>query len=163
MSIKKILVPVDFSPRCCWAVIYASNLALKFGADVVAIRVGEYSLSAKLETFLGAPSSGVRRKWATDLSESLGATLHIVHAVPAADETSDNRGEIDLRHYLFHRAEMEFVRLFGFTARVTLAGGGIAKVVRESALRERANVVVIAADTCTRASVSTNPRVRDSL
>ena len=235
ISIKKILVPVDFSPRCCWAVSYASNLARRFDAEMVVIHIGEPSSLAKLEAFAGAGSAGVRRRelilegdpaeeiteyekanavdlivmpthahgrfrrfllgsvtakvlhdaicpvwtgvhhqdaplsdkaevknvicavdcdpscvplvrWATDLTASLGAELRIVHAVTAADETSDNRGEIELRHYLFHRAEMEFVRLFesaGMTARVTLAGGGIAKVVREAALREHADAVVI--------------------
>jgi nucleotide-binding universal stress UspA family protein len=84
--------------------------------------------------------------WSRSLSEILDARVHLVHAVPAADETSDNRGEIELRQFLFGRAEAEFASLFkaaGITAEVSLAGGPIAAVIRESALRLGADLVVI--------------------
>jgi len=85
-------------------------------------------------------------RWAQDLAAFLKATLKIVHAVPAADETSDNVGEIELRRYLFGQAENEFARLChseDLDVKVALAGGPVGRVVRETALRERADLVII--------------------
>jgi nucleotide-binding universal stress UspA family protein len=85
-------------------------------------------------------------RWAQDLSTLTGSTLNIVHAVEAADESSDNPGEIELRRYLFSRAESMFHPILspvGISARVLLRGGPIAKVIREQALACRADVVVI--------------------
>ncbi len=234
ISIKKILVPVDFSPRCAWAVRYASNLANKLGAKVTCVHAGLADSLRELQEFVGpmsgaqpdvavlegdpaeailsyercqsidlivmpthahgrfrryllgsvagkilhdascpvwtgvhhqdSPPSGkadVRSilcavecdesclpliRWSRDLAHALGATLRFIHAVPAADETSDNRGEIEIRKYLFARAEADFVRLChsgGIDAEIALAGGSIVRVVREAALRERADVIVI--------------------
>jgi len=84
--------------------------------------------------------------WAQALAEKLAAKLHLVHAVPAADETSDNRGEIEVRRYLFARAKEKFADLFGgagIDLKVTSAGGSIATVIRESALRLHADLVVL--------------------
>ena len=85
-------------------------------------------------------------QWASELCELAGAKLYVVHAVPAADETSDNRGEIELRRFLFERAESEFVRILaavGIAIDVTVAGGPIVRVVRDVALRHHADAVVI--------------------
>jgi len=79
-------------------------------------------------------------------SELFKATLTVIHAVPAADETSDNRGEIELRKYLFHAAEERLVRLCReaeVDVKVLLAGGAVSTVVREAALREGADLIVI--------------------
>jgi nucleotide-binding universal stress UspA family protein len=81
-----------------------------------------------------------------DLVAALGAKLHVVHAVPAADETSTNRGEIEVRHYLFCLAEGAFATLLpaaGLDIQVSIAGGPVERVVREAVLRERAQLVVI--------------------
>jgi nucleotide-binding universal stress UspA family protein len=66
--------------------------------------------------------------------------------VPAADETSDNRGEIELRRFLFERAQNSFARWLkdlGTDVKVSLAGGPVPRVVRESVLREHAQLAVI--------------------
>src|ERR1051326_3746814 len=65
---------------------------------------------------------------ARELTEALGASLQVVHAVPAADETSTNRGEIEVRHYLFRLAEGAFATLLpeaGLDMKVSLAGGPV--------------------------------------
>ena len=232
ISIQKILVPIDFSPRCAWAARYASNLAHALNAQVFYLHAGAASSLARLREFVG-PDAGDRAevlegdaaetvvgfarersmdlivmpthahgrfrryllgsvaakvlhdascpvwtgvhhqdaplsdkadlrsivcavecdpsclpliRWSRDLADSVGAKLHVGHAVPAADETSDNRGEIELRKYLVCRAEAGFVRLFesaGMSVEVSLLGGPIVRAVRESALREKAGVVVI--------------------
>jgi nucleotide-binding universal stress UspA family protein len=83
---------------------------------------------------------------AADITALFSASLTVVHAVPAADETSDNRGEIDVRKYLFRLAEEKFARLKRENAidmKVTLVGGTVPTVVREAALRTGADLVII--------------------
>ncbi len=235
ITISKILVPIDFSPRCAWAARYASKLAHLFRAELLCLHVGEPGQLERLKTFVGPEVPGVRRacvilegdaaekivefsninavdmivmpthahgrfrrfllgsvtakvlhdstcpvwtgvhhadaplsmrmelnnivcavecdatcvpliQWASDLCQLAGAKLYVVHAVPAADETSDNRGEIELRRFLFERAEAEFVRLLssaGIAMDVIVAGGPIVRVVRETALRHHADAIVI--------------------
>ncbi len=83
---------------------------------------------------------------ALEFSALLSAPLTVVHAVPAADETSDNRGEIELRKHLFRRAEEKFAHLrreAEVDVKISLAGGAVSTVVREAALRTGAELVVI--------------------
>lgn len=83
---------------------------------------------------------------ALELSLLLNAALTVVHAVPAADETSDNSGEMKLRKYLFREAEAKFAHLqreAGVDVKISLAGGTVSTVVREAALRAGADLVVI--------------------
>lgn len=235
ISISRILVPVEFSPGCAWAVRYAARLAPRFGAELLFLHVSPSPDPDRLETFLANQIPGVPRRglvlegdpaeaivqlaqqdavalilmpthahgrfrrfllgsvtskvlhdagcpvwtgvhhqdvppevpadfrtivcavdcdhicvaviqWARDLAASLQADLKVVHAVPAADETSDNRGEIELCHYLFQRARDGFARCWGdlgTEVQVSLAGGPVARVVREAVLREGAQLAVI--------------------
>jgi len=81
-----------------------------------------------------------------EIAAALGAQIKIVHAIPAADETSDNLGEIEVRHYLFRLAKMSFDDLLcraELNVDISLVGGPIATVVREAALREHAELVII--------------------
>jgi nucleotide-binding universal stress UspA family protein len=83
---------------------------------------------------------------AIEFAGALGAELKIVHAIPAADETSDNRGEIEVRHFLFRLAKTSFDGLLGraeLNVTISLVGGPVATVVREAALREHAELVII--------------------
>jgi nucleotide-binding universal stress UspA family protein len=83
---------------------------------------------------------------ALDFSAQFKAALTVIHAVPAADETSDNRGEIELRKYLFQIAEEKFARLrraAEVDVKVALAGGSVSTVVREAALGVGADLIVI--------------------
>jgi nucleotide-binding universal stress UspA family protein len=83
---------------------------------------------------------------ALEFNAHFHATLMVTHALPAADETSDNRGEIELRKYLFHAAEEKFGRLrreVEGDVKITFAGGAVSTVVREAALRVGADLVVI--------------------
>ena len=48
---------------------------------------------------------------AVELRALFKATRTVFHAVAAADETSDNRGEMEVRKYLFRRAEERFEQL----------------------------------------------------
>jgi nucleotide-binding universal stress UspA family protein len=83
---------------------------------------------------------------AIEFTRALGAELKIVHGIPAADETSDNRGEIEVRRFLFRMAKTSFDELLGraeLNVEISLAGGPVATVVREAALRERAELVIV--------------------
>ncbi len=83
---------------------------------------------------------------AQELAARFQARVKVIHAVAAADPTSDNVGEMELRRYLFGRAQARFSALLdaaGLSAEVTLGGGPVAQVVRETALHEHADLVVI--------------------
>jgi nucleotide-binding universal stress UspA family protein len=83
---------------------------------------------------------------ALDFQALFGARLTLVHAVPAADETSDSRGETDIRRFLFDRAAAKFDALrreAGLDAAVTISGGPVHRVIREAALQENADLVII--------------------
>jgi nucleotide-binding universal stress UspA family protein len=83
---------------------------------------------------------------ALELARLFDAALTVVHAIPAADETSDNRGEIEVRKYLFHLAQEQLGQLkrdAGVDVTISLAGGPVSTVVRETALRKGAELVVI--------------------
>jgi nucleotide-binding universal stress UspA family protein len=84
--------------------------------------------------------------WARDLTSILGARLRLVHAIPAVDEISENRGEIEVRRYLLAEARKHFSAHFVAESEqptVDLRGGEIAKVIRESALGDQADLVII--------------------
>jgi nucleotide-binding universal stress UspA family protein len=83
---------------------------------------------------------------AQELAAALGARLSVVHAVPAADETSGNRGEIEVRKCLFEAAAKGFTEICGsasLSVDVSLAGGPVPRVVREEALRRSADLVIV--------------------
>ena len=85
-------------------------------------------------------------RFASDLAALLNATLTLVHAIPAADETSDNRGEVEIRRHMFQRANQRFAELCtqsNLSLKVLSAGGPVERVVREAALRENADLLVI--------------------
>jgi len=85
-------------------------------------------------------------RWARSLTQALHMRLSLVHALPAVDETSDNRGEIAVRKYLLQQAEEEFAKFFRNEAEgvsVSLRGGEIATVVREEALATHADLVIV--------------------
>lgn len=93
-----------------------------------------------------APGCVPLLRWARDFTKALGASLSLVHAIPAVDETSENCGEVEVRRYLLDQAQKGFSARFATepeAVSVNLRGGGIATVVREAALAEHADLVVI--------------------
>lgn len=84
--------------------------------------------------------------WAREFTSILGARLRLVHALPAVNETSENRGEIEVRRYLLNEARENFRACFASEPEepaVDLRGGEIARVLREAALMDHADLVVI--------------------
>jgi len=85
-------------------------------------------------------------RWARELSGIYGARLKCVHAIPAVDETSENRGEVEVRRYLLSEARKHFSDYFAAEAEqptLDLRGGEIARVIREAALADHADLVII--------------------
>ena len=92
------------------------------------------------------PSSVPLMRWAHWLAGRYGAELNLVHVIPAVDETSMNRGEREVRRYLYCKAEEEFAawsREAGVDAKLQLRGGEIAAGVAETARQQSADLLVI--------------------
>jgi len=84
--------------------------------------------------------------WARELTRILGARLRVVHAIPAVDETSENRGVIEVRRDLSSEARKRFSAHFEKQSEqptIDLCGGDIAKAIREAALTDHADLVII--------------------
>jgi len=84
--------------------------------------------------------------WAQDFAKLTGARVKAVHAVPAADPTSDSPGETRICEYVFRLAREAFAKYSvgaGISPDIELAGGQPATVIREAALVEKADLIVI--------------------
>jgi nucleotide-binding universal stress UspA family protein len=85
-------------------------------------------------------------RWPRELSGIFGARLKCVHALPAVVETSENRGEVEVRRYQLSEARKHFSDYFAAEAEqptLDLRGGEIARVIREAALADHADLVII--------------------
>ncbi|HSU29712.1 MAG TPA: universal stress protein [Bryobacteraceae bacterium] len=85
-------------------------------------------------------------RWAHDFAARVGARVRVVHAMPAVDEVSENCGEIDIRRYLTTQARDNFSARFAAESDpppVELHGGEVGTVIREAALVDQADLVVI--------------------
>jgi hypothetical protein len=70
----------------------------------------------------------------------------VVHAIPAAEETSNNCGEIEVRRYVFRMATLKFkqiLRSVRASVEVEPAGGPVVQAIREAVLKTGAEFVVI--------------------
>ena len=86
-------------------------------------------------------------RWAAWLAGSYQAALKLVHVIPAANETSMNRGEREeCRGYLFCQARDEFAtrtQEAGVGVEVCIRSGDITASVADTALQEKANLLVV--------------------
>jgi nucleotide-binding universal stress UspA family protein len=85
-------------------------------------------------------------QWAAWFAGRYEAVLKIVHVIPAVDETSSNPGEAEVRRFLFSERQEEFAgRLLeaGLQVELRLRGGDIAGRMAETALQERADLLVV--------------------
>lgn len=85
-------------------------------------------------------------RWAQWLADRHGAALKLVHALPAVDETSENRGEKAVRRHWTRKAREELTPLVaqaGCESELLLRGGGVADVLAASVVEERADLLVI--------------------
>jgi nucleotide-binding universal stress UspA family protein len=92
------------------------------------------------------PSSVPLMQWANWLAGRYGAALNLAHVIPAVNETSMNRGEKEVRRYLFQKARDEFAtwsKEAGIDAKLQLRGGEIAAGVADTARQQAADLLVI--------------------
>jgi nucleotide-binding universal stress UspA family protein len=85
-------------------------------------------------------------RWAVWLGQRYQATVKLVHVYPALDETSRNRGEVELRRYFNRRAQAEFKVLMdqaGFRNGLLLRGGNIPARLAETAQEQHADVLIV--------------------
>jgi nucleotide-binding universal stress UspA family protein len=83
---------------------------------------------------------------ARQLAGNLGARLKLVHAIPAIDYASDNRGEVEVTRYLIAEAKKHFQAHFAALPEqptVQFCAGTVATVTREAALSEHADLIAI--------------------
>jgi nucleotide-binding universal stress UspA family protein len=92
------------------------------------------------------PTSLPLLQWASEFAREQGATLKLVHAIPAAAPAGlDIEGGI-FRGALFKMATQELAKLqeqAGTNLEIALAGGDVAAVVRQTAEEDRADLVII--------------------
>jgi nucleotide-binding universal stress UspA family protein len=85
-------------------------------------------------------------RWAGWLGQRYQATVKLVHVYPALDETSRNRGEVELRRYFNRRAQAEFKVLMDqarFRNELLLRGGNIPARLAETAREQHADVLIV--------------------
>lgn len=85
-------------------------------------------------------------RWAQYIAGKYGAELKLVHAMPAVDEQSDNRGEKAVRRHWLTRARQELTPLLaeaGAKAELILHGGPIPEVLAMTAKEVRADLLII--------------------
>jgi len=84
-------------------------------------------------------------RWAADFAESHGAELTLIHAIPALSGPVP-RGEARFRNHLAEHAHeymADLQRQAGTSARISIGGGRIAETVRDAAVQQEADIVVI--------------------
>ena len=85
-------------------------------------------------------------RWACWLGRHYQATVKLVHVIPALNETSRNRGEVELRRYLFRRTQAEFEALMdqaGFRNELLLRGGNIPARLAETARQQHSDLLIV--------------------
>jgi nucleotide-binding universal stress UspA family protein len=85
-------------------------------------------------------------RWAVWIGNAYGATIKLVHVIPALNETSRNRGESALRRYLVGRAEAEFEAIMdhaGFRKELLLRGGNIPARLADTVRQQHADLLIV--------------------
>jgi nucleotide-binding universal stress UspA family protein len=85
-------------------------------------------------------------RWAGWVGRHYQATVKLVHVIPALNETSRNRGELELRRYLVRRTQAEFKVLMdqaGFRDELLLRGGSIPARLAETAREQHADLLIV--------------------
>jgi len=85
-------------------------------------------------------------RWAGWLRRHYQATVKLVHVIPTLNETSRNRGELELRRYVIRRSRPEFDILMdqaGFRAELLIRGGNIPTILAETAREQHADLLIV--------------------
>lgn len=85
-------------------------------------------------------------RWVGWLARHYQATVKLVHVIPALNETSRNRGEVQLRRYFFRLAHSRFAVLMdqaGFRNELLLRGGNIPARLADTAREEHSDLLIV--------------------
>ena len=85
-------------------------------------------------------------RWAGWLGRNYQAAVKLVHVIPTLNETSRNRGEVELRRYLVRRTQAEFEALMdqaGFRNELLLRGGSIPGRLAETARQQHSDLLIV--------------------
>lgn len=85
-------------------------------------------------------------RWAGWIGRTYGATVKLVHVIPGLNETSRNRGELELRRYLVRRAEAEFEIIMdhaGFRNELLFRGGNIPASLADTVRQQHSDVLIV--------------------
>lgn len=85
-------------------------------------------------------------RWAAWFGRRCDATVILVHVIPALNETSRNRGEVELRRFLIEHAQSKFDVLkdkAGFRNQLLLRGGSIPAKLAETARQQHSDLLIV--------------------
>ena len=85
-------------------------------------------------------------RWANWLGLHYQAKVKLIHVIPALNETSRNRGEVELRHFFTKRARAEFEILMdqaGYRNELVLRGGNIPARLAETARQQHSDLLMV--------------------
>ena len=84
--------------------------------------------------------------WAGWLGRHYQAAVTLVHVIPTLNESSRNRGEVELRRFFIRRALPEFDILMdqaGFRAELLIRGGNIPTTLAHTAREQHADLLIV--------------------
>lgn len=85
-------------------------------------------------------------QFADEVGRIFSAHLHVVHCIPEAETRPNKYFDFDLHRYRLEGARVELKKLqreAGSECDITIAGGGVSKVVRNLALEHKAGLIVL--------------------
>lgn len=85
-------------------------------------------------------------RWAAWIGRKYQATVKLLHVISALDETSRNRGEMELRRFLDRRARAEFEILMGqadFRNELLIRGGNIPATLADTARQQHSDLLIV--------------------
>ncbi len=84
--------------------------------------------------------------WALRVARQFQADLRLLHALPAVDEPTENRGVLEVNRYHKERARQRYAELrheIDFDGDLLLIGGSASHAARETAIKQSSDLIVI--------------------
>ena len=110
-------------------------------------RPGTPGAYRKILCAVDADSGAVRLiRWAGWLGRHYRAAVKLVHVIPALNETSRNRGEVELRQFLVRSARARFAAIIdqaGFRDELLLRGGNIPARLAETVEEQHSQLLIV--------------------
>ncbi len=85
-------------------------------------------------------------QWGARVAHQFEADLRVMHALPAVEEPTENRGVLEVNRYHKEKATQRYTDLrdeAGFDGALHLVGGSVAHAARQTAIEQNADLIVI--------------------